>query len=334
VLIDRRAIRSISFSLALALLVALAAWYAAAYAFSEPWRLPGGSSPVGLTIGIVAGLIFLFEFLYWPKRSAIARTWRWAGRAESWLRAHIWLGLITLPLVLLHSGFSLGGWFTTVFTLVFFAVWGSGVFGLVMQQIIPRWLLDEAPEETIHSQIDAVMAQHLQDAERLVARATGDLGVFASEPEASALGVAVAEQELVRVGSARRVGTQRERLRYRDDAIEAIPHTEALRDALKQDIRPFLGGPASRRLRIGTPGKANEYFAELRRRVPEAAHGVVGQLEGICSKHRQLRFQKRLYWWLHAWLTVHLPLSVALMILLVLHVVTALQYGGVPGMIK
>jgi hypothetical protein len=329
VLIDRRAIRSTSFSLALALLVALTAWYAAAFAFSDPWRLPGGSSPAGFTIGVIAGLIFLFEFLYWPKRSALARTWRFTGRAESWLRAHIWLGFITLPLVLLHSGFTLGGWFTTIFTLVFFAVWGSGVFGLVMQQIIPRWLLDAAPEETIHSQIDAVMAQHLQDAERLVARATGDLSVFAG---VSWEGEAPAEpEELVRMGSVRRVGTQRERLRYRDDAIEAVPHTEALRDALQHDIRPYLSSPANRRLRLGTPGKAAEYFAELRRRVPEAAHSVVNRLEGICDKFRQLRFQKRLYWWLHAWLTVHLPLSVALMILLVLHIVTALQYGGVPG---
>lgn len=328
-LIDRRAVRSFSFVLALALLAALAAWYAAAYAFSNPWRLPGGSSAVGLTIGIIAGLIFLFEFLYWPKRSSLGRTLRWTGRAESWLRAHIWLGLITLPLVLLHSGFTLGGPFTTVFTLVFFVVWGSGVFGLVLQQIIPRWLLDEAPEETIHSQIDAVMAQHLQDAERLVARATGDLSVFTGS---SWEGEAPAEPaELVRVGSARRIGTQRERLRYRDDSAEAIPHTEALRDALKQDIRPYLSGPANRKLRLGTPGKATEYFAELRRRVPEAAHGVISKLEGICTKHRQLRLQKRLYWWLHAWLSIHLPLSVALMILLVLHVVTALQYGGVPG---
>lgn len=329
-LIDRRAIRSFSFTFAVALLVVLAVWYLAAYAVSDPRRLPGGSSPVGLTIGVIAGAIFLFEFLYWPKRSSLGRTWRLTGRAESWLRAHIWLGLITLPLVLLHSGFTLGGWFTTVFSLLFFAVWGSGVFGLVMQQIIPRWLLDEAPEETIHSQIDAVMAQHLQDAERLVARATGDLSVFASEPWE---GQAPAEpQELVRVGSPRRVGTQRERLRYRDDAIEAIPHTEALRDALQHDIRPFLNRPADRKLRLGTPGKAREYFAELRRRVPEAAHIAVGQLEGICNKHRQLRLQKRLYFWLHAWLTVHLPLSVVLMILLVLHVVTALQYGGVPMM--
>jgi hypothetical protein len=328
VLIDRRAIRSFSFNFAMALLVALAVWYAAAYALSDPRRLPGGSSPVGFTIGLIAGAIFLFEFLYWPKRSALGRTWRLTGRAESWLRAHVWLGLITLPLVLLHSGFTLGGWFTTIFCLVFFAVWGSGVFGLIMQQVIPRWLLDQAPEETIHSQIDAVMAQHLQDAERLVAQTTGDLSVFA-DPSRRVV-EEVEQRELVRIGSARRVGTQRERIRYQDDSTEAIPHTEALRDALQHDIRPFLAAPASRQQRLGTPGKAAEYFAELRRRVPEAAHGVVGKLEAICSKNRQLRFQKRLYWWLHAWLTVHLPLSVALMILLALHVVTALQYSGVP----
>jgi len=323
VLIDRRAIRSFSFLFASTLLVVLAAWYAVAWMISDPQRLPGGSSPVGFTIGVICGAIFLFEFLYWPRRSPLGRRWR-TGRAESWLRAHVWLGLITLPLVLLHGGFTLGGWFTTVFSLVFFVVWGSGVFGLVLQQVIPRWLLDEAPEETIHSQIDAVMVQHLQDAERLVAHATGDLSVFTGER------VEVEERELVRIGSARRVGTQRVRIRYQDDSPEAIPHTEALRDALQHDIRPFLAEPTSRRQRLGTPGKAAEYFAELRRRVPESAHEVVGRLEGICTKMRQLRFQKRLYWWLHAWLSVHLPLSVALMILLVLHVVTALQYSGVP----
>lgn len=326
-LIDRRAIRSFSFSFAIALLVLLAAWYAAAYTLSDPRRLPGGSSPVGFTIGLIAGAIFVFEFLYWPKRSQVGRTWRFTGRAESWLRAHVWLGLITLPLVFLHSGFTLGGWFTTIFCLVFFAVWGSGVFGLVMQQIIPRWLLDVAPEETIHSQIESVMTQHLHDAERLVAQTTGDLSVFA---KSETVAVEVKDRELVRVGSARRIGTQRERIRYQDDSTEAIAHTEALREALEHDIRPFLSQPVSRQQRLGTPGKAAEYFAELRRRVPEEAHGVVGKLEAICAKNRQLRFQKRLYWWLHAWLSVHLPLSVALMILLVLHVVTALQYSGVP----
>lgn len=328
-LIDRRAIRSVSFAFALALLIGLSAWYVAAYALSDPRRLPGGSSPVGFTIGVIAGAIFLFEFLYWPKRSVLGRSSRLTGRPETWLRAHIWLGFITLPLVALHSGFSFGGWFTTVFTLVFLGVWASGVFGLIMQQIIPRWLLDSAPEETIHSQIESVIAQHLQDAERLVARVTGDLTAFTTEARVLEL-----SENVVRVGSARQVGTQRERQRYRDDSIEAIPFTEALREALDRDIRTFLRGPMPRRARLGTPGKAVEYFAELRRRVPEAAHGVVGQLEAICNKVRQLRFQKRLYFWLHAWLSVHLPLSVALMILLVLHIVTALQYSGIPLIAK
>jgi len=326
VLIDRRTIRAHVpwLLLAAGLFLASVVWYSGEWLFSDPSRLPGGSSRVGFCLGVAAGLIFLFEFLYWPRRSYKIRAYQRLGRAETWLRAHIWLGLVTLPLVVLHSGFSVGGWFTGSFLVLFLIVYFSGVFGLVLQQIIPRMLLDQAPEETIHSQIDAVMAQHLRDAERLVARVTGNAGVF-REDENQAI-----EEGTVLIGSARHVGTLREKTRYHTDEAETIPHTEALCDALEQDIRPFLQAPAPRQARLGTPGKAVEYFSELRRRVPEAAHGAVARLEAICAKHRQLRYQQRLYFWLHAWLAVHLPFSVALMLLLIVHIVTALQYSGVP----
>lgn len=325
VLLDRRTIRAHGpwLLLAAGILIGAAVWFTAEFAVSDPRRVPGGSSRVGFCLGLAAGAIFIFEFLYWPRRFSQVRTWR-IGRAETWLRAHIWLGFVTLPLVLLHSGFTLGGPFTTLFFVLFLIVYFSGVFGLVMQQIIPRLLLDEMPEETIHSQIHAVMRQHLHDAERLVARVTGDVGVVSGE-DFDAEG-----EEIVRIGSARRVGTLRERMRYHADQAEQVPHTEALCDALERDIRPFLQAEPARHTLLGTPGKASVYFAELRRRLPNAAHSAVDRLETICARHRQLRRQRHLYFWLHAWLAVHLPFSVALMIFLILHVVTALQYSGVP----
>jgi hypothetical protein len=252
------------------------------------------------------------------------RAWR-IGRAETWLRAHIWLGLITLPLVLLHSGFTLGGWFTTIFFLLFLVVYVSGVVGLLLQQLLPRMMLDETPDETIHSQIDAVMTQHRRDAQRLVAQVTGDPSVFTGDDDQLEY-----EEDTVLIGSPRRVGTLRSKTRYHTDVTESVPHTEALKDALVRDIEPFLASPVARHARLGTPGKAVEYFAELRRRLPPAAHETVQRLEAICLRHRQLRRQKFLYFWLHVWLTVHLPFSVALMVLLIVHIVTALQYSGVP----
>lgn len=78
--------------------LAAAAWYVAEW--RELGRLPGGSSRVGLACGIAGGAIILFELLLWPRKRV--RSWR-LGSAQSWLRAHVWLGLLAVPLVLLHA---------------------------------------------------------------------------------------------------------------------------------------------------------------------------------------------------------------------------------------
>jgi len=87
------------------------------------------------------------------------RAWR-LGRAQVWLRGHIWLGLFSVPLIVLHSGLSLGGQLSTVLMLLFVAVIASGVFGLALQQYLPRQMYESLPAETIYSQIDYVSQQY------------------------------------------------------------------------------------------------------------------------------------------------------------------------------
>ena len=94
---------------------------------------------MGLSLGIAAGLICLFEFLLWPRKKL--RTWR-VGPVQWWLRAHIWLGLLALPLAVLHSGFRLGGPLSAATMIVFALVIASGVWGLAMQQFLPVRMLD------------------------------------------------------------------------------------------------------------------------------------------------------------------------------------------------
>ena len=79
-------------------------------------RWPGGSSPVGLLLGVLGSLIMLFEFLLWPRKKV--RAWR-IGAARAWMRAHIWLGFLTVPLIVLHSGFSLGGQLSSLLMILF-----------------------------------------------------------------------------------------------------------------------------------------------------------------------------------------------------------------------
>ena len=85
------------------------------------------------------GVIILFEMLLWPRKS-LWRGWR-LGRTKLWMTAHIWLGLLTLPLLLLHGGFHFSLSSSTLAAVLMWLlvlVVGSGLFGLVLQNILPQ----------------------------------------------------------------------------------------------------------------------------------------------------------------------------------------------------
>jgi hypothetical protein len=72
--------------------------------------------------------------------------------------------------------------------------------------------------------------------------------------------------------------------------------------------------------------KAKQVFAGWRTLLPAAGHGTLRDLEDICDEVRQLVLQERLHRWLHGWLLVHIPISLALVILGVVHAIVALRY--------
>ena len=92
------------------------------------------------------------------------------------------------------------------------------------------------------------------------------------------------------------------------------------------DVRAFLEAPAWKRRRLADPERANNAFAALRRLTPLVAHPALQDLEDICDETRQLMRQERLHRWLHGWLLVHIPLSLALILLGAVHAVMALRY--------
>ena len=60
--------------------------------------------------------------------------------------------------------------------------------------------------------------------------------------------------------------------------------------------------------------------------VPPDLQDAVGDLENICEEERQLRARSRLHHWLHGWLLLHVPLSLALLLLGAVHAILALRY--------
>lgn len=294
-----------------------AGWFAAESLGQSAW--PTGSSRVGLSLGIATGLICLFEFLLWPRKKL--RTWR-VGPVQWWLRAHIWLGLLALPLAVLHSGFRLGGPLSAATLIVLVLVIASGVWGLAMQQFLPARMLDSIPAETIVSQIPHLSGLAARDGARLVAAVCGD---ETDEDEGNQ-----SEAHLV-VGATRQVGALQGRVLMVSAApSEPVPDSEPLRAFFDGSVRPFLLAGARGCQALGTDRDARTHFNEVRGRLPAKAHPAVAALEDLCSQRRQWDAQARLHGWLHAWLLAHLPLSILLMALLAAHAAWALLYTTHP----
>jgi hypothetical protein len=275
---------------------------------------PSGGSWPGLVYGVVGFAMMVSAALLGARKKV--RVWR-LGRAQTWMRGHLWLGLLSLPLIVFHAGFTFGGGLTSVLMWLFVIVVASGLLGAWLQHTMPRRLLREVPMETIYEQIGHVRAQLLDEGDTIVAEACGKLelettppsaAVYAQRPEAGvahdAIGAAAALATVVRV-----------------QADDSAP----LRDFYLREMRPFVERPTGGHV-LASGEAARLRFDKLRALLPAVFHPPIADLENICEEERQLMRQERMHAVLHSWLLVHLPLSLALLALAIVHIFVALRY--------
>jgi hypothetical protein len=318
---DRRWIVAIS---AVSLLAVVA--YGAEWAAEG--RLPGGSSRTGFLYGIVGGLIIVFELLLWPRKRV--RSWR-IGSAQLWLRAHVWLGLLSLPLVVMHARlFFIGGLMNLALMVTFVIVIASGIWGLVLQQFLPKLLLERVPAETIYDQIEHVAAQQCADTEKLVRalcepspnRPAGHHEQAASGPEEQP----DEEAEYAVVTGFRSMTGIQGKVLETVPIHSVIPGTQEICRRFFAELRPYLLVGAAGGSPLAGPLEAARFFESLRAASPAAAGSLIDQLRQVCENRRQFDLQARIHGWLHGWLLVHVPVSVVLGLLLLIHVPVALWY--------
>src|SRR5499425_3015098 len=151
----------------------------------ELWTSPQGArggSGIGLLLGIV-GFGFMIYAAALGARKRVP-TWR-VGRAKAWMRGHLWLGLLSLPLILFHGGFHFGGALTRVLMWLLIITVASGVYGALLQNAIPKKMTSDVPLETIYDEIGHVRALLREEADRAVEAACGNLGFTKSLGEES-----------------------------------------------------------------------------------------------------------------------------------------------------
>lgn len=307
--------------------LASAAWFGYERWNNGVW--PGGSSLPGFTFGVAGGLIIVFEMALWAKKQYRLRNLR-IGRAKVWMAAHIWLGLLTAPLLWMHSGFRLGGPLSATLLILLFIVVISGVIGLWLQSWIPKKMLSEIPAETIYSQIDHLVMTFRRDAHRMVAATCGTTALEGHEP-----GVEEEEMAYSVAGSTRREGNVQGKVLQTQQALRTIARTEALAAFYQSSVAPFLTVHPPKDSRLRSPGTASDMFRDVRVKLEGAPRTddeakqlrtVVDRLEDLCNQRRQWTDQKRLHLLLHGWLWIHLPLSVAMFLLMWVHVFYAIKY--------
>jgi hypothetical protein len=303
--------------ISLAIFVAALAVYV--YSAADAAQGPRGGSVVGLFFGIVGFGFMIFAALLGARKRV--PVWR-LGRAKAWMRGHLWLGFLALPLILFHGGFHFGGTLTRVLMWLLIITVGSGVFGAVLQHYLPKLMTTDVPLETIYDEIGNVRKLLLAEADRTVESVCGPLGFSktVSEEERRAGGFTAMRPSAVAASSGGAVAAAEEIVVLTDE--DSAP----LRRFYTNELRPFLARPHERRLVLVNTDKAQLAFSGVRTLLPVAAHGALDDLQDICDEARQLRKQERLHRWMHGWLLVHIPLSLALILLGAIHAVMALRF--------
>jgi hypothetical protein len=251
------------------------------------------------------------------------RAVRLFGRAKYWMAAHIWLGTLCFVLIVFHSGFRWGGWLSTVLMLSFLGVIFSGFFGLYLQSRMPRKLLDEVPAETIYSQIRHVLDQYYDEAERVVMVTCGrDEGLEAAgttaEPDKA--------RSFVVVGAVRASGPVQGKLLLTRVQARKVPGAEPLLAFFQELVGPYLKAKRGYGHPLADDRRAALTFERLRARLDKDAEGVISLLESYCDQRRQFDLQSRYFLWLHTWLSIHLPLSCAMFLLMFVHIAYAWKF--------
>src|SRR5215475_14884603 len=251
---------------------------------------PRGGSAIGLFFGIVGFSFTIFAALLGARKRV--PSWR-LGRAQAWMRGHLWLGLLSLPMILFHGGFHFGGSLTRTIMWLTIIVVVSGVYGAALQHYVPKVMTHDVPLETIYDEIGNVRKALRLGADKLVESVCGRLGLVKEIDEGQRAGGFTALRPIAASAVPLRTSAG---VSAGASAVAMAPEivllseeeSKPLRLFYFSEMRAFLEAPAWQRQSLGDPERAKNAFAALRRMMPPVAHPELDDLLSICNETRQL----------------------------------------------
>ena len=266
-------------------LVAVATGLYVPYANSAVYGATGNSI-TGLMFGITGTIAMIFAGLLAARKRIVSKR---LGSISWWLKGHLWIGLVSVPLIFFHSGFRFGGLLEQLTMWCFLTVIISGVIGQILQHVTPRFMKTAAPQQVIFEQLEVAINS---------LKRAGDAQVLS-----------VYDTLFVDV---------------QDDGAESSD--DFLRAFYLRHVRTFLQIDVDPNSSLLNATQAEGIFATIREGIPRTMVPVAVELEAICNERRQLISQNKLQWIMHGWTLIHIPLSLSLLILTLVHVIMSLYF--------
>lgn len=271
-----------------ALLAALGvAWWLAASAAPDGAGRATASTG-GSPFGVASGLVAVALILLLTAFGLRKRSYRSkVGTLEGWLQSHVVLGVVVFFVVLAHTGFRFEDRVAVAAFVALALVVASGLVGAALYTAVPR-LLTEVQSNLSPAEISGRLN-----------RIHGAMGRLASGRS----------RELQAV--------------YRRVTAEAAPGPRA-------GWRLLLGRLPSGRA-TGGDGPDRRSLGKVLATVTPEEQEPLRQLLMLARQHRELHlrlaYQERFKNLLDVWLWIHLPVTVALLVLTAVHVVGATYFG-------
>jgi len=279
-----------------------------AYALHDPPHGPNGGTWLGYTLGTIGAGLILWLLWYGVRKRQYHSN---LGQVSGWLSGHVYLGSALLVVATLHCGFKFGWNVHTLSYVLMIMVIVSGAYGIFTYVRYPTRLTDNKGGMAIDA-----MLKEIGDLDGQCLRIAAEMGdkvhqMILRSIERTSFGRTPWRDALGGVGKGLE-DLAREIKSIAGDAPTLAP--------LPGAAAPAAGGES-------TVFFVADQFASLRDRAKAAlGHRL---LDLITSKKALvMRVQRDLVYrkLLNSWLSLHLPLSIALLAALTVHVVTVFFY--------
>ncbi len=262
------------------------------YLWHEPPSVPNGGSALGYLLGSIgAALIGWLSWFGVRKRSYHSTT----GNVQGWLSAHVYFGCALFVIATLHTGFQFGWNIHTLAYVLMVVVIVSGFVGVVLYRLCPR-MMSEALQQASRREILEELNETTANILRLADEVEGDV------------------HDRV--------------LRENQDATVGILAAASREDSGAQ---AYTGNKHSRKTGIRNSDDLSDHlYRELSgTQSPEAANTIRALLSQLAHKREltgRIGREAALKNLLTIWLFIHVPMSIALIAALIIHVVAVFAY--------